>query len=319
MSGSRQSKRALLGGAPGSKAGVAPPPLAADPPSLPHPSLSPGLYLVATPIGNAADISLRALDVLGRAEALACEDTRRTRALMEMHGLSLGRRPMIAYHDRNGAARRPQIMAWLAAGRSVAYASDAGTPLIADPGYRLVEAARAAGHAVHAVPGASALLAALSVSGLPTDRFLFLGFLPVKGPARRSALAEVAALRATLVAFESPRRLRATLADMAAVLGAERPAAVARELTKRFEEVRRGTLGELAAAFAAAETPKGEIVVIIGPPLAAGPRIGAEALDGALADAMAGLTLKEAVGQVAERLGLPRRLVYARALELTGR
>jgi 16S rRNA (cytidine1402-2'-O)-methyltransferase len=210
-------------------------------------------------------------------------------------------------------------MAWLAAGRSVAYASDAGTPLIANPGYRLVEAARAAGHAVYAVPGASALLAALSVSGLPTDRFLFLGFLPAKGPARRSALAEIAALRATLVAFESPRRLAATLADMAAVLDAERPAAVARELTKRFEEVRRATLGELAAAFAAAEAPKGEIVVVIGPPVAAGPPIGAEALDEALSDALARLTLKEAVGQVAERLGLPRRLVYARALELTGR
>ncbi len=241
---------------------------------------------------------------------------------MEMHGLSLAGRPMVAYHDRNGAARRPQILGWLADGRSVAYASDAGTPLIADPGYRLVEAARAAGHAVHPVPGASALLAALSVAGLPTDRFLFLGFLPPRGPARRTALEEVAGLKATLVAFESPRRLSATLADMAAVLGEARPAAVARELTKRFEEVRRTTLGALAAEYA--EAPKGEVVLLVAPPgpeeaRAAGGRAVEEALDGALADALSTLSLKEAVQTVARRLGLPRRTVYARALEIAGR
>ncbi len=317
MSGRGQSKRAAPGAVPGPGSDVALPPL--SPPPLSPPPLSPGLYLVATPIGNAADITLRALDVLGRADALACEDTRRTRALMGMHGLSLGRRPMVAYHDRNGAARRPQILGWLGEGLSVAYASDAGTPLIADPGYRLVEAARAAGHEVHTVPGASALLAALSVAGLPTDRFLFLGFLPTRGPARRTALAEVAGVKATLVAFESPRRIAATLADMAAVLGDARPAAVARELTKRFEEVRKSTLGELAADYAG-EAARGEVVVLAGPPEPGEARqTGERALDDALAGALATLSLKEAVQTVAERLGLPRRTVYARALEIAGR
>jgi 16S rRNA (cytidine1402-2'-O)-methyltransferase len=312
MSGRSQSKRAARDGVP------APADDVAAPPRSPRPPLAPGLYLVATPIGNAADITLRALDVLGRADALACEDTRRTRALMEMHGLSLAGRPMVAYHDRNGAARRPQILGWLADGLSVAYASDAGTPLIADPGYRLVEAARAAGHGVFAVPGASALLAALAVAGLPTDRFLFLGFLPQRGPARRTALEEVAGLKATLVAFESPRRLGATLADMAAVLGEARPGAVARELTKRFEEVRRGTLADLAAGYG--EAPRGEVVLLVGPPEAGeARRDDGQALDAALAEALAELSLKEAVQIVAGRLGLPRRAVYARALEIAGR
>jgi 16S rRNA (cytidine1402-2'-O)-methyltransferase len=307
MRGRGQSKRAAPGGVPAPPADVAPPPL------------PPGLYLVATPIGNAADITLRALDVLGRADALACEDTRRTRALMEMHGLSLGGRPMVAYHDRNGAARRPQILGWLLEGRSVAYASDAGTPLVADPGYRLVEAARAAGHGVYSVPGASAVLAALSVAGLPTDRFLFLGFLPARGPARRTALAEVAGLKATLVAFESPRRLAATLADMAAVLGQGRKAAVARELTKRFEEVRGNTLGALAAGYAG-ELPKGEVVVLVAPPDPGQERVADErALDQAIAEALATLSIKEAARTVSERLGLPRRTVYARALEIARR
>jgi 16S rRNA (cytidine1402-2'-O)-methyltransferase len=308
MSARSESKRSGPAAARAAAAGVAASPLA------------PGLYLVATPIGNAADITLRALDVLGRADALACEDTRRTRALMEMHGLSLGGRPMIAYHDRNGAARRPQILGWLGEGLSVAYASDAGTPLIADPGYRLVQAVREAGHEVYPVPGASAVLAALSVAGLPTDRFLFLGFLPPRPPARRRALDEVAAVRATLVAFESPRRTAATLADMAAVLGEDRHAAVARELTKRFEEVRRGTLGDLAAQHAAAGAPLGEIVLLVEPPLPDGIRkAGEAALDDALGAALETLTLKEAVAAVAVRLGLPRRIVYARALEIAGK
>ena len=216
----------------------------------------------------------------------------------------------------NGAARRPQILGWLGDGLSVAYASDAGTPLVADPGYRLVEAARAAGHDVFAVPGASALLAALSVAGLPTDRFLFLGFLPPRSAARRRALEEVAGLKATLVAFESPRRIAAALADMAAVLGGERPAAVVRELTKRFEETRRGTIGALAAAYAE-QAPKGEVVLLVGPP-AAGDREEAveTSLDDALAEALSTLSLKEAARDVAQRLGLPKRRVYARALDL---
>ncbi len=319
MRGSHESKRRRTGGVPAGRATVAPPPReTAD-----AAALAPGLYLVATPIGNAADITLRALDVLARADALACEDTRRTRVLLEMHGVAAGgtagARPVVSYHDRNGAARRPQIMGWLAEGMSVAYASDAGTPLVSDPGYRLVEAAREAGHAVHAVPGASALLAALSVAGLPTDRFLFLGFLPPRTGARRRALAELAGLRATLVAFELPHRLAATLADMAEVLGEGRPGAVARELTKRFEEVRRDTLGALAAHYADAGAPKGEIVVLAGPPEAETRATGEEDLDEALTRAMRTQSLKQAVQSVAEALGLPRREVYARALEISGR
>jgi 16S rRNA (cytidine1402-2'-O)-methyltransferase len=306
MSGRGESKRRPPAGVPAPAGTVAPPPLA------------PGLYLVATPIGNAADVTLRALDVLARADALACEDTRRTRQLMEMHGLSPGGRPVVSYHDRNGAARRPQILGWLEKGMSVAYASDAGTPLVSDPGYRLVEAARAGRHGVHAVPGPSAVLAALSVAGLPTDRFLFLGFLPPRPAARRRALGEVAALRATLVLFEAPHRAAATLADMAEVLGGERRGALARELTKRFEEVRQGTLAELATETAGAP-PRGEIVLLAGPPVADGPKDAGENLDDALADAMATRTLKEAVQIVADRLGLPRREVYARALDLRER
>lgn len=272
---------------------------------------------MATPIGNASDVTLRALEVLARAEALACEDTRRTRQLMEMHGLSASGRPVVSYHDRNGAARRPQILGWLDDGMSVAYASDAGTPLVSDPGYRLVEAAREAGHAVHAVPGASAVLAALTVAGLPTDRFLFLGFLPPRSAARRKALAEVATLRATLVAFESPHRVAETLADMADVLGTRRQAALARELTKRFEEVRKGTLAELAEG-ALLVPPRGEIVLLAGPPGDDAPA-DAETLDEALTEALAAHSLKEAVALVTARLGLPRREVYDRALELSGR
>ena len=324
MRGSGESKRRRPGGVPAAGPTVAAPPRGVADGAGDGSPLAAGLYLVATPIGNAADITLRALDVLGRADALACEDTRRTRVLLEMHGLAAGGgtggRPVVSYHDRNGAARRPQILGWLAEGMSVAYASDAGTPLVSDPGYRLVEAAREAGHAVHAVPGPSALLAALSVAGLPTDRFLFLGFLPPRSSARRRALADFAGLRATLVAFESPHRLSATLADMAGVLGAGRRAAVARELTKRFEEVRQGTLGELAAHCAEAGAPKGEIVVLAGPPAEdEANEAGGEELDEALTRAMRTQSLKQAVQSVADRLGLPRRQVYARALEISGR
>ncbi|HUF56070.1 MAG TPA: 16S rRNA (cytidine(1402)-2'-O)-methyltransferase, partial [Thermohalobaculum sp.] len=221
--------------------------------------------MVATPIGNAADVTLRALDVLARADALLAEDTRRTRKLMDLHGIALGGRPMLSYNDRNAPGRRPQVTAWLEEGRSVAYCTDAGTPLVSDPGYRLVEAAVAGGHGVWAVPGASALLAALVVAGLPTDRFLFAGFLPPKAGARRAALAELGRVPATLVFYESARRLAPSLGDMAEVLGGARPAAVARELTKRFEEVRRERLDRLAAAYAAEEPPKGEVVVLVGP------------------------------------------------------
>jgi len=287
-------------------------------PSVTKPPLEPGLYLVATPIGNAADITLRALDVLARADVLACEDTRRTRQLMMIHGIGVGDRPIISYHDRNGAARRPRIVSWLQQGMSVAYASDAGTPLVSDPGFRLVEAAHEGGHGVHAVPGPSAVLAALTVAGLPSDRFLFLGFLAPRQAARRRALEEIADLRATLIAFEAPHRAGATLSDMADILGPDRQGAIVRELTKKFEEVRRGRLGELVAELQETGPVRGEVVLLAGPPSAEGAAT-AEDLDAALAEAMEMQSLKEAVSTVARRLGLPRREVYARALEISGR
>jgi len=277
-------------------------------------ALAPGLYLVATPIGNARDITLRALDVLGAADLLAAEDTRTTRRLLEIHGVRRDLRSLVAYHDHNGARARPRLLAALGEGRSVALVSDAGTPLVADPGFRLAAEARAAGHAVTAVPGASALLAALSIAGLPTDRFLFAGFLPPKRAARRRALAELVAVPATLVFYESPRRAAECLADMAEVLGGAREAALCRELTKRFEEARRGGLGELAAACAGEPEPRGEVVLLVGPPVAAPPT--AAALDAALAAALEGRTVRDAAAEVAAALGLPRREVYARALAL---
>lgn len=276
--------------------------------------LAPGLYLVATPIGAARDVTLRALDVLAAADILAAEDTRQTRKLLDIHGIRRDARSILPYHDHNGPAQRPRLLAALAEGRSVALVSDAGTPLVADPGYRLATEAIAAGHAVHAVPGASALLAALAVAGLPTDRFLFAGFLPPRAAARDRALESLAAVPATLVFYESPRRLGASLAAMARTLGAQRGCAVCRELTKRFEEVRRGALAELAAAYAV-DIPKGEIVVVVGPPVPA--ETDATALDAALAAALEAASVKDAAAQVAATLGLPRRAVYARALELT--
>ena len=275
--------------------------------------LAPGLYLVATPIGNARDITLRALDVLAGADVLAAEDTRNTRRLLEIHGVRRSGR-IQPYHDHNGPAQRPRLMAALAEGRSVALVSDAGTPLVADPGYRLVGEAIAAGHAVTAVPGASALLAALAVAGLPTDRFLFAGFPPPRSAARRRSFGELADVPATLVFYESPRRLEACLADMAAVFGAGRSAAVCRELTKRFEETRRGSLDALAAEYAGAPAPKGEIVILVGPPVAAEASV--DTLDAALAAALDGQSVRDAAAEVALSLGLPRRQVYARALEL---
>ncbi len=276
-------------------------------------TLAPGLYLVSTPIGNARDITLRALEILAVADILAAEDTRRTRNLLEIHGLRRDARRLMPYHDHNGAAQRPRLLAALAEGRSVALVSDAGTPLVADPGYRLAVEAIAAGYTVQAAPGASALLASLAVAGLPSDRFLFAGFLAPRQAARRRTLMELAAVPATLVFYESPRRLAASLADMAAVLG-DRPAAVCRELTKRFEETRRGGLSALAEQYGAEEPPKGEIVVVTGPPLASTGEAGG--LDATLAIALARLSVKDAATEVAVTLGLPRRQVYARALEL---
>lgn len=275
-------------------------------------TLSPGLYLVSVPIGNARDITLRALDVLRDAEVLAAEDTRSLRRLLQIHGVPLAGRRVLAYHDHNGPAMRPKLLAALAEGRSVAYAAEAGTPLLADPGYALVQAAAAEGHAVTAVPGASALLAALAVGGLPTDAVHFAGFLPSAAGPRRRALEGLRGVPGTLALYESPRRLAATLAAAAEALGPDRPAAVCRELTKRFETVRRGTLGELAEAVAAEATPKGEIVLLIG--AGDSESISESDVDSLLGQALRGGSLRDAAAEVAAATGLPRRKVYQMAL-----
>ncbi len=277
--------------------------------------LEPGLHLIATPIGAARDITLRALDILTSADVLAAEDTRSLRHLMEIHGVPLGGRQLLAYHDHNGAAMRPRILAVLAEGRSVAYASEAGTPLVADPGYQLARAAVAEGHVLRAAPGPSAVLAALAVSGLPTDRFLFAGFPPATAGARATFLAELARIPATVILFESPKRVYRTLGELAQSCGAEREAVVCRELTKRFEEVTRGTLGSLVTAFAGRDV-KGEIVLVIGRPL---PLVMDEGhLDAALRAALARQSVKAATAEVAASLGLPRREVYQMALRIAG-
>ena len=275
------------------------------------PPLAPGLHIVATPIGNLRDITLRALDVLHAADLIACEDTRVFAKLASHYGIAA---PTIAYSDATQDAAEPRIVRALAAGKRVALVSDAGMPLISDPGYRLVRAALAGGHVVTAAPGASAVPMALALSGLPTDRFFFGGFLPAREGERRRAIAEAGSVPATLVFFEAPHRLAASLADLADLLG-PRPAAIARELTKLFEEVRRAPLTELAEHYARHPEVKGEIVIVIGPPgEAAAPA--AEALDAALRAAMAGASVKDAAAEVAARFGLKRRDVYARALEL---
>ncbi len=272
----------------------------------------PGLYLVATPIGAARDITLRALDILASAEVLAAEDTRTLRHLMQIHGVALGERPLVAYHDHSGPEVRDRLLRELAAGRSVAYAPEAGTPLVADPGYQLARQAIAAGHMVTAAPGPSAALAALAVSGLPSDRFLFAGFAPQAAGARRAWLAELRDVPATLVVYESPKRIGRLLDEMAEGLGDGRQAAVCRELTKRFEEVRRGTLGELAAQHRDAAV-KGEIVLVVDRARGTGPTAD---LDEALAAALAEMSVKDAASFVAEALGLPRRQVYQAALKM---
>lgn len=273
-------------------------------------SLTPALYIVATPIGNLGDLTMRARDILATAELVACEDTRVTGKLLTAFGL---KRPLIAYNDHNADKVRPTLLDAVRQGKAVALVSDAGTPLISDPGYKLVRDAAAAGLAVTAAPGPSALLAALVLAGLPTDRFLFAGFLPPKSGARRTALGELAAVPATLVFYESGPRLAASLADMAAVLG-DRPAAVARELTKLFEEVRRDPLSALAAHYTEAGPPKGEIVIVVGAPAELG--ASADTLDAALRRALQDNSTRDAAALVAGETGLPRKQVYARALEL---
>lgn len=276
------------------------------------PRLPSGLYVVATPIGNLRDITLRALEILAGADLVACEDTRVTRKLFDHYGLSA---PLIAYHDHNAETARPKILQKLVAGGAVALVSDAGTPLISDPGYRLVRAATTDGHAVTAAPGPSSALMALTVAGLPTDRFFFEGFLPAKETARRTRISELVRIPATLLLFESGPRLAATLADLAAGLG-PRDAAIARELTKLHEEVRRGDLGTLAADYAAGAETRGEIVIVIAPPNASDQPSAAE-IDALLHAALARTSVKEAVAEVAAATGAPRRAIYSRALELT--
>lgn len=291
-----------------------------SPPSTPGQAAlgqtAPGLTLVATPIGNLGDLSPRAAAALAGADAVLCEDTRVTSRLLARHSISA---TMIALHDHNEESEAPRLVSRMLAGQRFALVSDAGTPLVSDPGYRLVRAAIAAGVAVTAIPGPSAVVMALTLSGLPPHPFLFHGFLPAKPTARAAEIARIAAmeaagLSASLVFYEAPHRTGEALAALAEGLGADRPACVARELTKRFEEVRRGSLGELAAHYAAHEA-RGEVVLCVGP---APPPAEATAatLDEALRAAMATLSVRDAAATVAEATGLPRKRVYARALEL---
>ena len=273
--------------------------------------LAPGLYIVATPIGNLADLSPRAAAILSQADVIAVEDSRVTAGLLRHIGV---KRPMTPYHDHNAEGVRPGLVARMGS-EAVALVSDAGTPLISDPGYKLVRDARAAGHAVVTIPGPCAAVAALTLAGLPTDRFFFLGFLPSKAQARAAAIAEVATIRATLILYESGPRLAAALTALAEGLG-EREAAVAREITKRFEECVTGALGQLAARYADSP-PRGEIVIIVAPPGEA-PPASAEDADAALAEALTRLPASKAAGEVAKRLKRDRKALYARALEMKG-
>lgn len=271
--------------------------------------LAPGLYVTATPIGNARDITLRALDAMKGCDIIVAEDTRVTSRLLSIHGIS---KPLSAYNDHNAARERPRLIAKLQNGARIVLVSDAGTPLVSDPGYKLVREALAEGLPVHALPGASAPLVGLALAGLPTDRFFFAGFLSSKQGERRSALEELRGLRATLIFFESAQRLGASLKDMAEILG-NRPAAVARELTKLHEEIRRGDLAALAASYET-ETPKGEVTLLVGPPRDVAPDYRhAEKL---LKNALAFMPVRAAADLVAEALDLPRRETYARALAL---
>lgn len=276
-------------------------------------SLQPGLYFVATPIGTARDITLRALDILASADVLAAEDTRSLRRLMELHGVPLRDRRVLAYHDHSGAGARAKLLGALAQGRSVAYASEAGMPLIADPGYDLGREASEAGHMVTVAPGPSAVTTALTLAGLPTDAFFFAGFLPNASAARRTRLEDLREVPGTLVFYESPKRVAASLADMAEVLGGERRAAMCRELTKKFEEVRRDTLTGLVTSLQ--DHPvKGEIVLVVdrghsGP-------VNEHDLESDLKQALEGHSVRDAAEIVARMHGLPRRKVYQMALAM---
>jgi len=278
--------------------------------AIKHGDLAAGLYILATPIGNARDISLRALDVLAACDVIAAEDTRVTAKLLAIHGVS---KPLIAYNDHNGAEMRPKILARLEQGQAVVLVSDAGTPLVSDPGYKLVRAAIAANLPTIALPGPSAVLAGLTLSGLPSDRFLFAGFLSSKAGMRKTMLEEVKGVRATLIFFESAQRLSESLAAMAQVLG-NRDAVMARELTKLHEEVRRGSLEELAAHYEKQGAPKGEVTLLVAPPQEAAPDMAR--IDAALKSALAFMPVKAAADLIAGLTDGSRKQIYARALEL---
>jgi 16S rRNA (cytidine1402-2'-O)-methyltransferase len=272
-----------------------------------------GLYLAATPIGNLGDITLRALEAMAGAEVIACEDTRVTRKLLDHYGIAT---PLTPYHEHNAATARPKLLARLAAGEAVVLVSDAGTPLISDPGYKLVRAAHEAGHAVTSLPGASSTLAALTGAGLPTDRFFFEGFLPAKAVQRQKRIAELARIPATLVLFESGPRLADTLADLAAGLG-DREAAICRELTKLHEEIRRAPLPDLARHYEQGGETRGEIVIVIHAPTDNAAEPDAGELDAMLRAALVTSSVKDAANDIAGITGLPRREVYQRALSLS--
>ncbi len=276
--------------------------------------LAAGLHFIATPIGAARDITLRALDILTSAEVLAAEDTRSLRHLMEIHGVALGDRPLLAYHDHNGARMRPRLLRALAEGKTLAYASEAGTPLVADPGYQLARAVIDAGYPVFSAPGPSAVLAALTVSGLPSDRFFFAGFAPTAAAERRRWLAEIEMVPATIILYESPKRVSQLLGVLLDLWG-DRQAVVCRELTKKFEEICRGSLVQLAADFAD-RTVKGEIVVLLD--RRRSPKASAEDVERALRMALRTMTLKDATATVAAALAVARRDVYQAALALEG-
>ena len=276
--------------------------------------LAPGLYLVATPIGAARDITLRALDILAGADAIAAEDTRTARKLMEIHGVAVAGRPLLAYHDHSKDSARTRVLRLIEEGKSVAYVSEAGTPLVADPGYQLARAAIAEGLPVTTAPGASAAIAALCLSGLPSDRFLFAGFAPQSRAALKSWVAELAPIRATLILYESPRRIHKLLDVLADGLGGDRRVAICRELTKHFEEVLRGSIDDLRDRIAD-RTLKGEIVVVIDKGDAV--ETDAETLDDALRQALVGQSVKDAAAMVAAATGLPKRQVYQAALQLS--
>lgn len=274
--------------------------------------LTPGLYLIATPIGNLRDITLRALEVLAEVDVVACEDTRMTGKLLEMHGVKAPK--LIVYNDHNADASRKGILDMLAQGKRIALVSDAGTPLISDPGYKLVRDAQDLGMNVTSLPGANALLTALQLSGQPTDKFSFLGFLPAKEKARQDVLKEWRAVPGTLVAYETGPRLIDSLRDMALVLGGDRPAAVTRELTKMYEEVRRDTLDNLVRHYEEAGEPKGEIVVVIGPGAKA--EITEDAIKERLSALLRDLSVRDAAAQVADEMGIPKKQAYEFAIML---